>query len=462
MFYCRQKELKEMNKLYSNNNFECVIIYGRRRIGKTALINEFCKDKKTIFFSAINATAQENIELLSKAICYAENGDYENAPIYSNFDTAFEKISTLGKDKRIVFVIDEYPYLAKSDTSFSSRLQHVIDHKWQNTKIYLILCGSSMNFMENQVLGYESPLYGRRTAQFKINALNYKEVVEFNKNLTYDEQALVYGVTGGIPHYINKLNVKKNIDEALLENLFNSSSYLFEEPSNLLKQELREPTVYNSIIYAIANGASKLNEISTKVGLSSGLCIKYIKVLIELGIVKKEMPITETVGKKTIYMLEDNFFKFWYRFIPQNITVINSDKISTVYKQTVKKYLSDYMGIIFEKICKQYLLLYAKNLPIDLIDIGQWWGTDKENKKEVQIDIVGASSNKKEYLIGSCKYTNNVVGVEEYELLKHYSKVFGKGTKYHFVMFSKKGFSEGLKNIATKEKIKLVTLEDMY
>ncbi len=462
MFHCRQKELKEMNRLYSGNKFECIIIYGRRRIGKTALINEFCKDKKTIFFSAINATPKENLENLSKAIYTAENEDYINIPVYQNFDMALEKIGSLGKDKRVVFVIDEYPYLAKADESFSSRLQHIIDHKWQNSKIFLILCGSSMNFMENQVLGYESPLYGRRTAQFKIKALNYKEITEFNKNLSDEQQALVYGITGGIPHYINKLDINKDIDEALLNNIFNSSSYLFEEPENLLKQELREPAVYNSIITAIADGYSHLNEIATKVGQETGLCSKYIKVLIDLGIIKKENPITETTSRKSIYILEDNFFRFWYRFVPKNITAVNSNKISAVYKQSVKQFLPEYMGLIFEKMCKEYLLYYAKNLPINLTDIGQWWGTNKEEKKEIQIDIVGTSADKKEYIIGSCKYTNSVIGTEEYELLKKYSAVFGKGEKYHFFIFSKKGFSKNLTDLSRKENIRLITLQDMY
>ena len=213
------------------------------------------------------------------------------------YEDALEEITTMSSHKRMVFVIDEYPYLAKAEKSFSSRLQHIIDHQWQDGQLYLILCGSSKSFMEYRVLGYESPLYGHQTAQFKIQALPYREITAFYPDLSTEDQALLYGVTGGIPHYINKLDVEKNLDEALLENLFNLSSYLFEEPENLLKQELREPAIYNSVIAAIAGGASRSNEISTKVGLESGVCAKYLKVLLDLGILEKETPITEKPGK---------------------------------------------------------------------------------------------------------------------------------------------------------------------
>ena len=313
MFLCREKELAVLNKRYNKQEFECIIIYGRRRVGKTALINEFCQGKPTIFFSALNASENENLVALSKAIHAYKTGQEENYPLYQSFDAALEEITRLAAEQRLVFVIDEYPYLAKSSASISSRLQHLIDHKWQPSQLYVILCGSSMSFMENQVLGYESPLYGRRTAQLKLSSLTYKETAEFVPQLAAKDKALVYGITGGIPHYINKLQVRDCVDTALTENLFDSASYLFEEPQNLLKQELREPGVYNSIITAIAGGASRINEIATKAGLENAVCAKYIKVLVDLGILLKETPLTEKVGKKSIYLICDNFFRFWYR-----------------------------------------------------------------------------------------------------------------------------------------------------
>ncbi len=464
MFYCREQELNKLNKRYNDGKFECVVIYGRRRVGKTALINEFCKDKPAIMFSALNSTSSENLESLSKSIYQYKNPDStgETAPIYPDYDAALQEITKLAETQRLIFVIDEYPYLAKAEKSISSRLQHIIDHIWQQGKLFVILCGSSMSFMEYQVLGYESPLYGRRTAQFKIQALTYKESVAFNPKLTAEQQSLIYGITGGIPHYINKLNVTDSIDSALLENLFDSSGYLFEEPENLLKQELREPAVYNSIITAIAGGASRANEISTKVGIESAKCAKYINVLLDLGILKRETPITEKEGKKTIYSIGDNFFRFWYRFVPRNMTAIQTGRITQLYDKAVKKHFSDYMGLVFEQMCREYLLNYADNLPIDISDAAQWWGTDSKTRKEIQIDIVGTPAEGKEYIICSCKYRNEKMGVDELELIRQYASVFGKGSRYHYFIFSKGGFTDGLRQLAEQGEVTLLTLEDIY
>lgn len=462
MFHCREKELFDLNKRYNKNDFECIIVYGRRRVGKTALINEFCKGKSNIFFSALNASSQENLEALSKAIYEKEHPGVEAAPVYPSFDAAFDEITRMAEDERLIFVIDEYPYLAKANRSISSRLQHIIDHTWKNGKLFLILCGSSMSFMEYQVLGYESPLYGRRTGQFKIQALTYREITEFNPALTAEQQAFIYGITGGIPHYINKLAVENDVDEALKENLFNTSSYLYEEPENLLKQELREPAIYNSVITAIANGASHANEIATKVGVESPICAKYLKVLLELGILVKETAITEKPGKKTIYAIGDNFFRFWYRFVPQNTSSISAGKIERIYNSAISKHYPHYMGSIFEQMCREYLFRYAEDMPVVLSNIGQWWGTDAKTKKEVQIDIVGTPAEGNEYVIGSCKYRNIPIGVDELQLLKHYAEVFGKGDRYHFYIFSKSGFTQGLQELADQGEVRLVTLQDLY
>lgn len=461
-FYCRENELRKLNKRYTGDKFECIVIYGRRRVGKTALINEFCKDKPTIFFSALNTTGKENLEAFSKSIMNFQYPDIDETPVFTSYDSALETVTAFSKEKRMVLVIDEYPYLAKSKPAISAMLQHIIDHKWTESKLFLILCGSSMSFMENQVLGKESPLYGRRTGQFKIEPLDYKETAVFHPDLSVEENSLIYGITGGVPHYINKLDVTDSVDEALLDNFFDRSSYLYEEPGNLLKQELREPAIYNSIIKAIAEGASRMNDIKLKVGEENSVVSKYLKTLIDLGIVRKEIPITEKAGKKTIYLLADNFFRFWYRFVPVNMSAIDSGRIVKSYPHAVKQHLSDYMGLIFEKMCQDYLLYYAEDLPIELCEIGQWWGTDPKAKKQIQIDIIGAPVSGKDYIIGSCKYRNEKIGVDELELMRNYASVFGKGDCYYYYIFSKGGFTEGLLQAQERGEVRLITLEDIY
>ena len=461
-FYCREEELRKLNKRYHAGDFECIIIYGRRRVGKTTLINEFCKDKPTIFFSALNTTEIENLESLSKSIMNYERPDMDVTPEFKTYDAALDELTALSMHERIVFVIDEYPYLAKAKPSISAMLQHIIDHKWNNSKMFLILCGSSMSFMENQVLGQESPLYGRRTGQFKIAPLDYKESAVFHPDLSTEDNALIYGITGGVPHYINKLGVKESVDEALLDNFFDRSSYLYEEPANLLKQELREPAIYNAIITAIAQGASRINDIALKTGQENSVVSKYLGTLIDLGIVKKETPVTEKIGKKTIYELADNFFRFWYRFVPANMSAIDSGRIQKSYANTIKKNLPDYMGLTFEHMCRDYLLYYEKDLPIELNQVGQWWGTDNKNKKQVQIDIVGTPVEGDEYIIGSCKYRNEKIGLDELELIREYAQVFGKGKKYYYYIFSKGGFTEGLIQAKNRGEVRLIGLDDLY
>ena len=456
-----------MNRRYQRGSFECIVIYGRRRVGKTALINEFCSGKRTVYFSALRATAAENLRALSKAIYLLAHPDAEAYPAFPSFETALDEIGRLGKEERIVFVIDEYPYLAEAYEGISSRLQHLIDHSWQEGKLYLILCGSSMSFMQKQVLGYESPLYGRRTAQFRIEPLTYRETAVFHPELSAETNACIYGVTGGVPHYINKLDVRGDLDEALLENLFDSSAYLFEEPENLLKQELREPAVYNAVIRAIAEGASRLNEIATRVGLESGACSKYISTLTELGLVKKETPVAETGGRKGVYRIEDNFFRFWYRFVPRNMSAISAGRFARSYEKAVKARMHETMGLIFEKMCREYLLYYAEDLPFELAEVGSWWGNDASAKKEIQIDLVGVpvqepNQRVTEYLIGSCKFRNEPVGMEELRLLTHYAEVFGKGKKYFYALFSLGGFTPELRAYGKANGVRLVTLKEMY
>ena len=439
MFIGREKELSKLNQLYNTSAFQFPVIYGRRRVGKTALINEFIKDKEAISFTGIESTVTQNLENLSRSI-HRYLGAVGEPPIYPTFQAALETIFELAKTKRIIFVIDEYPYVAKASKSFSSILQALIDKYKDNSKLYLILCGSSMSFMEEQVLGYKSPLYGRRTAQFRILPFDFKESRKYFKGFTSVDMAEIYGIVGGTPQYFLQMNDSLSVEDNIKSNILDPNSYLFEEPSNLLKQEVQKSTLYNAIISAVATGSTKLSEIATKVGEETSACAICLKKLLALGIIRKETPFGEKESKKTIYNVDDNLFRFWYRFVPQNLSLLQNDMIDVAYN-SISSGMNTYMGAVFEEICKQYLWdINKKGLSkILFTSLGRWWGTDPFKKIQTEIDIMG-EADKNTALFGECKWTNEAVDVGVLDLLIERSQLFHYKT-VHYYLFAKNGFT---------------------
>ncbi|MHB1485415.1 MAG: ATP-binding protein [Saccharofermentanales bacterium] len=460
MFIGREKELKNLYNLYNTDKFQFPVIYGRRRVGKTALINEFVKDKDTIYFTGIESNAKQNLENFSKSIfTYATGSDI--APIFSSFQEALEYVFNLASKKRIILVIDEYPYIAKSYKAIASIIQVLIDKQKDTSKLFLILCGSSMSFMEEKVLGYKSPLYGRRTSQFKILPFDFFESRKYFNDFSDLDMAIIYGIVGGTPQYLLQMDDSLSIEENIKSKLLNKNSYLFEEPNNLLQQEVREPAIYNAIISAVATGCTKLSEISSKVGEETSACAAYLKNLISLGIIVKETPFAEKSSKKTIYIIADNLFRFWYRFILFNISIVQNDMIDLAYKN-INDHLSTYMGPAFEEICKQYLWRLNKQgkAAITFTDIGRWWGNDPKKRRETEIDIMGTSDNKTA-LFCECKWTNEktdtgtLLTLVERSRLFHYEKV-------HLYVFSKSGFTKGCADKSNElGNVTLVTFDEM-
>lgn len=462
MFYGRTSELEKMNRLYGSNEHHVVVIYGRRRVGKTSLISEFCKDKRAIFFSALESTAEKNLTAFSKTInAFLYPRSSVNSE-YASFDDAFTVIHEEAQKERLVLVIDEFPYLAAADGSISSVLQHTIDHKFSKTDIFVILCGSSMSFMEEQVLGHRSPLYGRRTAQFKLEPLSYLAAAEAHPDLPPGINALIYGITGGVPHYINKLAVGPDGDvgSAVVKNLLERTSYLFEEPANLLKQGLREPATYNSIIAAIAGGAARLSEISDKTSLEYAVCSRYISVLMSLGIAGRKEPVCGRTKNKSLYFIKDSLFSFWYRFIPDNMSQIMAGRPELVYEKEIAPHIDRYMGMPFEDICRQYLILYA-DVPFTIREIGSWWGGNPETKVQEEIDILAVGG--KNAIFGECKWQSDPADLAVLKDLKRKSELFcGFDHKYYY-LFSRSGFTSGVKKAADDDSsVRLITLADLY
>ena len=461
MFIGRNEELASLNERYDSGTYECAVIWGRRRVGKTELITEFVKNKRHIYFTAAEGTEQKNIDILSKAVFNGLHGEIRTtAPSFKNFSDCLDYLYERAKNEKLVFVIDEYPYFAASDKSVSSVLQQYIDHKFQHIDFMLILCGSSMSFMENQVMGDKSPLYGRRTCQYKIAPFDFESSALFHRNFDKYEKAVIYGITGGIPKYLLQIDDGKNLKTNIIKNFFSPDSLLFEEPNNLLKQELREPAVYNAIITAIATGSSKLNEIATKSHITTSACSIYLNSLLALNIVKRELPVlSKPTSRNTIYRLNDGMFRFWYKFVYDNISEINMRQGAVIYEE-IEDLISDFMGETFEDICKQYLWRenIAGRTPFRFKDCGRWWGTNLQKKEEQEIDII-ATSKADKALFAECKWTNERIDGNILDKLMEKASIFDYADKY-YILFSKSGFKDDVRQKAC-EKIILIEFKNM-
>jgi AAA+ ATPase superfamily predicted ATPase len=448
MFIGRQREKSELERLYKTGKFQCLVMYGRRRVGKTVLISEFIKGKEAIYFTGQETNDKDNLESLSQSILAISKDFATSAPVFPGYKEALQAVFEVADKRRIVLAIDEYPYLAYSYRGISSLLQTFIDKYKETSKLFIILCGSSLSFMENQVLGAKSPLFGRRTAQFRILPFDFYETEEYfaTGHFSREDVALLYGITGGIPLYLSLMDKSLSVEANIKQNFFTTSGYLFEEPGNLVKQECREPAQYNAIIKAIATGSSRLSEICGKVGMESGLCSTYITKLISIGIIKKEYPFREETSKRTIYSLNDGMFRFWYRFVPDNMALIQRGEADLAYEQIMPQ-ISAYMGGVFEEICKQYLWRQnlAKQLPFLFTDAGRWWGTHQKKKAECEVDIIAA--NKVEAIFAECKWTNERVGTDIIDALLERSELFSY-SKTHYYLFAKTGFTDGAKTMA--------------
>jgi len=478
MFAGRKRELEELEKYYKEETFHFSVFYGRRRVGKTTLINRFAENKKTIFFTAAETTAKENLELLSIQILSTLAPD---APLnyFSSFNNAFDYCFKAAMKKRLIFVIDEYPYLAESDRAVSSLLQALIDKYQNNSRLFLILCGSSMSFMENQVLGYKSPLYGRRSSQFKIEPFKYYECSQLLTGFNNIDKLTIYGICSGIPEYITRINNNLSVQQNTQQLFFNPSGRLFEEPSNLLKQELKAPQTYNAIISAIASGATKMNEIASTAGIETSQCSNMLTTLISLGIVKKEYPVWNEKNKKlannqptrkTIYMLADFMFRFWYSFVHPNLSRLEMGFGKNVCAEIFEKSggtIETYMGPVFEECSIQFLWHEMNKGKNNFKAIGRWWGPNPKEKKEEEIDIIAIEEKRKDLketaLFGECKWRNTRTGNEILEELVRKSELLPIFSEKRFVLFSKSNFTTQLiKTAETRKDVILITPNEMF
>ena len=458
MFAGRQNELKKLDGFYNSSKFECVILHGRLRMGKTSLLREFMKNKECIYFAAQESNDRENLEALVRTV-EAYPREIAGEPKLKNYyEEVFDRLNKLSRTERVVMIIDDYQFLVAANRDISELICRHIDQKLSTGQLMLVLCGSSEAVMESETLGYDSPFHGRRTAQIKLAPLTFFEAKRHYSSFSPFDIAVIYGITGGIPKYLNLMDPELPVEENIKNTFFNASSGLFEEPAIFLRREVRDPSYYNAVLRAIATGNTKNSEIASAVGLETSACTAYLKNLNAFGLVGKHTPVTEKAGKKTIYEIEDSMFRFWYRFVPDNLSLIHSGMVERIWRG-VARGIPSFMSKVFEDICRQWVEQRNEsgNMPVRFVEVGRWWGYDLVSKSDTVIPIV-AYSDDDHAIFGDAVWSDEPTGSDALRSLEERSRLFRYPNR-HLYLFSRSGFTEECAELAGRFGANLVMFE---
>lgn len=393
MFIDRDGELKLLEERINSDRAEFMLIFGRRRIGKTELVKKIIAEHGGIILMGREESKKLQLERFSRLLAEHYDDDFLKKQSFSNWDAFFEYVYEKSKSSRTIIALDEFPYLVKEEKALPSILQDYWDNKLRNTRIFLFLMGSSISMME-RLLGYKSPIYGRRTGQLKLQPFQFKDVAKFIKNT---ERAVeLYSVFGGTPAYITGVEPSKDIVENIKEKFLRMDSYIYQDVRFVLMEELEEPRYYFSILEAIAAGNASLGEIINYTGLPRSLVGKYLNVLIEFDLVRREISITAIKKtKKGIYSLKDNIFSFWFGFIFPYEDLLSLGRSEEVLIR-ISRDLNAYIGKAFEDIAKKFLWEAGGG---NFSKIGRWWYKGEE------IDIVALDEKRKEITFFECKWS---------------------------------------------------------
>jgi len=457
-FFGRGNEIKKLEYIYNSGKFECVAVHGRLRVGTTALIREFIKGKKAACFSARETSSVENLGDLSRALSVISVEAGLSGGISGSYEEAFEAAFEAARSERLVLVVDDYQFLVASHRGISKTICDQIDLWGKDSLLMLVICGNSEPVMVRETLGFDSPFHGRRTAQIKLDPFTFFDVKRYYDTFSPFDAAVLYGVTGGVPAYLELMDPELPIEENIRRAFFDASSILYEEPVNFLRRETREPAYYNAVLRAIAEGSSKNSEIALKTGLETSACTAYLNNLIALGLVAKHTPVTEKAGKRTAYEIKDDFFRFWYRFIPVHVSLIQSGMADKIWRNVARE-IPSFMGKVFGDICRQWMEQQnqADLLPVRFIEIGRWWGVDPVWKTDVFIPIV-AYSDDDHCVFGDCVWSDDPAGADALGNLIENSRLFRYNNR-HLYLFSRSGFSDECIDLAGRAGANLVTFE---
>ena len=449
-FVDREQEMATLQSEYDRDGSGLVVLYGRRRVGKTTLISEFIRDKKALFFLASEESESQNrLAFQQKAADFLNSDLLKNVEVKS-WDVLFRAIMDTHFDSKPVIVLDEFQYLGRSNPAFPSVFQRIWEEILKDRQVMVILCGSLISMMQSQTLAYDSPLYGRRTAQIRLKQIPFAYYHEFFPEKSRKELIEMYAVTGGVPKYIELFSQSKDIYSAIETCVLNRSGYLYDEPHFLLQQEVSEVGSYFSIIKAIAAGNTKLSAIAGVLEVKSTSLTKYLKTLIDLDILEREVPVTEDSpekSKKGLYKIKDNYLRFWFAFVYPNMSFIESGHGRIVMDKIRKSLVRNHIAFVYEDVCRERMWeMNAQSAwPFYFSKLGRYWDSKEE------IDIAAIDPDGKNLILGECKYWQEPVGVSVLRELEAKAKTVSwekEKRKTWLVLFSVNGFTEELRAVA--------------
>lgn len=445
MFYGREMELQELEERYNSGRFEFLPIYGRRRVGKTTLIRQFLKKHEGVFFSARNTTMKSNVDDLASTIF--------GMKMSATLEDVLEEVKRRSATNRYILVIDEYPRIVKRDPVFGDCLQEFIDEIHEDSKLFLILCGSSISIMEHEVLGYKSPLYGRRTGSMELLPMNIWDSMNFLRGFSREDAMRIYGMVGGIPFYLTQFNPDQSFKDNFIRLFIKGNSFFRDEHHILFIEEVEMPFTYYRVIEAIASGKVNVRDIATYCGFETSAASKYLNVLITMGLVGKRKPVDNPNGKMTRYHIADPFLRFQFARILPVVEYIDTDEPESDAERILGLFEKD-MGRVFEEVCAEHMRRAYRGA------IGTWWGTDRNTHTVEEIDVVLTKmvDEKRSGWFVECKYRTAPMDVDVLDKLRYRMGLVKGYSSTHPVIYSRSGFTDAL---LSESGVELYTLDDI-
>lgn len=465
-FIGRQAELAKLNAEYAHDS-SFVVIYGRRRVGKTTLIKEFLKEKTAFYFLATEELESQSMKRLAGVVARTTNNTLLQKATFIDWLDLFQVIADYKPEEKKVLVIDEFPYLVKTNPAFPSVLQNAWDELLKDSNVMLILSGSLIGMMQKHALSYESPLYGRRTAQMRLAPLSFTDIYEV-QTMPFEKAVEQYGVTGGVPKYLEFFEDDLELAEQLRETVLSKSGFLYEEPNFLLKSESVTAVNYFSIIKAIADGHHKLGKIAGVLGQETSALTPYLATLADLGFIEKRTPVTEKnpeKSRKGLYFIADNFIRFWFRYVYPYKGELELDNMQIVMDEMSKDFTTGFLAFVYEDICKNIFANLCKTGAIPFVPshIGSYWLNDYDG--DTEIDVCAVDGQNKLVFVGECKYHAKPVDAPVYFALKekvaNASEIKKAYPGYDVIygVFSKSGFTQRMLDVA-KENAGLILINE--